>query len=67
MILEGLNTTEWCFLRMQIKEVLIEVMDHRMNGKTYTVTVADQARQKFDLSFDLNGGSILEPDYVKKL
>ena len=67
MILEGLSTTEYWMLREQIKEVLIDVLDHRMDGPVYTVTVADQSKQKYDVTFSLNGGSILSPDKVKKL
>jgi len=69
MKLVGLNTTEWWMLREQIKEILIDPRDHRMEDGVYKLVIADQAGQEFELHLELGHQrkNILSPSKVIKL
>lgn len=70
MELEGLNSTEWWFLRTQIENVNINTEDHRMEDEVYVITISDNANKFFDLYMDTvnnTSGGILNPFKVVKL
>ena len=67
---EGLNSTEWWFLRSQIENVNIEAINHRMEKDVYIITVSVYGSSEvFDLHIEPEdkGSGVLEPFKVVKL
>ena len=70
MQLEGLNTTEWWFLRTQIETVSINTEGHRMEGDVYIIAISNRAGEHYELYMDTTTGGdhgIMDPLRVVKL
>jgi hypothetical protein len=68
---EGLNSTEWWFLRSQIENVNVEATNHRMVDDVYVITLSVYGdSEEYDLYLDTakeNLAGILHPFKVVKL